>query len=199
VLQSEYLTQWSIRSLGNSAATGELKAGLPEYRFPEGNGFGDTVVSWNATGRGSLAVYRIGAGGGLGFFWRQQFPARRRSEYTGTNKNIREGKARGEKTSHAHGDRLVIEDKSARTARVVGQCRAELWQSINRDFHIEESAGHQMLLRICQTADTIAEYDEEVGRDGVTIRTKGSVRERPLLKHRLAAQSFIVRSLHRRR
>ena len=70
-------------------------------------------------------------------------------------------------------------------------------ESINRDFHIEDSAGHQMLLRICQTADTIAEYDEEIGRDGVTIRVKGSVREHPLLKHRLAAQSFIVRSLHR--
>jgi hypothetical protein len=79
----------------------------------------------------------------------------------------------------------------------LGKAGAELWGSINRDFHIEDSAGHQMLLRICQTADTIAEYDEEIGRDGVAIRVKGIVREHPLLKHRLAAQSFIVRSLHR--
>jgi hypothetical protein len=43
----------------------------------------------------------------------------------------------------------------------------------------------------------LAEYDEEIGRDGVTIRTKSGVREHPLLKHRLATQSFVVRSLHR--
>ncbi|MGY4283620.1 hypothetical protein ACVWXO_002840 [Bradyrhizobium sp. LM2.7] len=79
----------------------------------------------------------------------------------------------------------------------LGKAGAELWGSIHRDYVIEDSVGCQMLLRICQTADTLAEYDEEIGRDGVTIRTKGGVREHPLLKHRLAAQSFIVRSLHR--
>jgi hypothetical protein len=79
----------------------------------------------------------------------------------------------------------------------LGKAGAELWRSINHDYIVEDSAGREMLLRICQTADTIAEYDEEIGRDGVTIRVKGSVREHPLLKHRLAAQSFLVRSLHR--
>jgi hypothetical protein len=72
-----------------------------------------------------------------------------------------------------------------------------LWQDLHRDFVLEDSGAHTMLLEICSAMDNIAEYDEEIGRDGVTIRVKGSVREHPLLKHRLAAQSFVVRSLHR--
>jgi hypothetical protein len=54
-----------------------------------------------------------------------------------------------------------------------------------------------MLLEICSATDNLADYDEEIGRDGVTIRAKSGVREHPLLKHRLATQSFVVRSLHR--
>ena len=79
----------------------------------------------------------------------------------------------------------------------LGKAGAELWGSINRDYVIEDSAGCQMLLRICETADTLASYDEQIERDGPTIRTGSGLREHPLLKHQLAARSFIVRSLHR--
>ena len=79
----------------------------------------------------------------------------------------------------------------------LGKAGSELWQSIHRDYVIEDSAGRQMLLRICETADTLASYDEQIERDGPTIRTASGIREHPLLKHQLAARSFIVRSLHR--
>jgi Phage terminase, small subunit len=79
----------------------------------------------------------------------------------------------------------------------LGKAGAALWLAINRDYLIEDSGGHEMLRRICEAADNIATYDEEIGRDGVTLRSKGNVREHPLLKHRQAAQSFVVRSLHR--
>ena len=54
-----------------------------------------------------------------------------------------------------------------------------------------------MLLRICEAADSLASYDEQIERDGPTIRTASGLREHPLLKHQLATRSFIVRSLHR--
>ncbi len=54
-----------------------------------------------------------------------------------------------------------------------------------------------MLAQICAAADSVAEYTIAIARDGSTIRTKGGIRDHPLLKHQLAAQSFIVRSLHR--
>lgn len=79
----------------------------------------------------------------------------------------------------------------------LGEAGTKLWQSIHRDYVIEDSGGHQTLLQICSAADALAAYDEEIERDGPTIRTKTGMREHPLLKHRLATQSFIVRSLHR--
>jgi hypothetical protein len=79
----------------------------------------------------------------------------------------------------------------------LGEAGRKLWQAIHRDYIIEDAGGHEMLLRICQTADTLASYDEQIARDGPTIRSASGIREHPLLKHQLAARSFIVRALHR--
>ena len=55
-----------------------------------------------------------------------------------------------------------------------------------------------MLLQICEAADSLTSFDEQIARDGgPTIRSKSGIREHPLLKHQLATRSFIVRSLHR--
>ena len=78
----------------------------------------------------------------------------------------------------------------------LGKAGAELWGSINRDYIIDDSGGREMLLRICEAADTLSVMDAEIERDGPTIRTaSGLRREHPLLKHQLATRSFIVRSL----
>jgi hypothetical protein len=79
----------------------------------------------------------------------------------------------------------------------LGEAGRKLWQAIHNDYIIEDSGGREMLLRICEAADSLAQYDEEIGRDGVMIRVRGTLREHPLLKHRLATQSFVVRSLLR--
>ena len=79
----------------------------------------------------------------------------------------------------------------------LGKAGAELWQSIHRDYVIEDSGGHQMLLRICEACDSLASYDEQIERDGPTIRSASGIREHPLLKVQLATRSFILRSLHR--
>lgn len=79
----------------------------------------------------------------------------------------------------------------------LGKAGARLWQSIHADYVVEDAGGHEMLLRICEAADSLTSYDEQVGRDGPTIRTKSGIREHPLLKHQLATRSLIIRSLHR--
>jgi hypothetical protein len=79
----------------------------------------------------------------------------------------------------------------------LGEAGAKLWQAIHRDYVIDDAGGHQMLLRICEAADSLAVMDSEIERDGATIRTATGLRGHPLLKHQLATRSFIVRSLHR--
>jgi hypothetical protein len=79
----------------------------------------------------------------------------------------------------------------------LGRAGAEFWRSIHRDYVIEDSGGHQMLLRICEACDSLASYDEQIERDGPTIRSASGLKEHPLLKVQLATRSFILRSLHR--
>jgi hypothetical protein len=55
-----------------------------------------------------------------------------------------------------------------------------------------------MLFQIGSAADRAAEYAAAIERDGgPTIRTKTGIRDHPLIRHEIAARSFVVRSLHR--
>ncbi len=55
-----------------------------------------------------------------------------------------------------------------------------------------------MLFQICSAADLASEYAATIVRDGgPAVRTKSGIKEHPLVRHELAARSFVVRSLHR--
>ena len=73
----------------------------------------------------------------------------------------------------------------------------KLWEAIHADYVVEDASGLAMLSQICRAADRVAEYGAAIERDGPTIRTASGIKDHPLLRHELAAQSFIVRSLHR--
>ena len=79
----------------------------------------------------------------------------------------------------------------------LGEAGTKLWRDIHSDFEITDAGGLAMLAQICAAADRVAEYASTIARDGSTIRTKTGLKDHPLLRHELAAQSFIVRSLHR--
>jgi hypothetical protein len=79
----------------------------------------------------------------------------------------------------------------------LGEAGRTLWSSITSEYDIGDSGGLAMLEQACSTMDRIAEYSTTIDRDGATIRTKSGVREHPLLKHELAARSFVVRTLQR--
>jgi hypothetical protein len=74
---------------------------------------------------------------------------------------------------------------------------AALWQSIQNEYRIDDAGGREMLAQICAAEDRAAEYAALIAHDGPTIRTKAGLRDHPLIRHELAARSFIVRSLHR--
>jgi hypothetical protein len=72
-----------------------------------------------------------------------------------------------------------------------------LWQSVMAEYDIRDSGGQQMLQQICEAADRVHEFGAIISRDGPVVRTKAGPKDHPLIKHELAARSFIVRSLHR--
>jgi phage terminase small subunit len=54
-----------------------------------------------------------------------------------------------------------------------------------------------MLSLACQSLDRAEELAEHINNDGVVIRSKAGLKENPLIKHELAARSFVVRTLSR--
>jgi len=79
----------------------------------------------------------------------------------------------------------------------LGEAGTKLWQAIHSDYVVDDAGGLAMLAQICAAADRVAECAATIARDGAVIRTKAGLKDHPLLRHELAAQSFIVRSLHR--
>jgi hypothetical protein len=73
----------------------------------------------------------------------------------------------------------------------------DLWQSVMSEYDIRDSGGQQMLLQICEAADRVQEFATIIARDGMVVCTKSGPKDHPLLRHELAARSFIVRSLGR--
>jgi hypothetical protein len=97
---------------------------------------------------------------------------------------------------------LTIADPKSDTAlsppTTLGKTGAALWQTIMNEYRIADSGGCEMLVQICKAADRADECAEEIVNDGgPVIRTKHGLRDHPLLKHELAARSFVVRALHR--
>ena len=74
---------------------------------------------------------------------------------------------------------------------------ADPWRSIMDEYQIEDSGGVELLTAACQQLDRAELLREQIDRDGDIVRTKGSLREHPGLKHELAARSFVVRTLAR--
>lgn len=81
----------------------------------------------------------------------------------------------------------------------LGKAGGKVWQSIMSEYRIDDAGGCETLLQICLAADRADECAAEIAADGgPVIRTKhGLLKDHPLLKHELAARSFVVRSLHR--
>ena len=79
----------------------------------------------------------------------------------------------------------------------LGESGGKLWHAIHADYAVDDAGGLAMLQQICAAADRVAEYAVTIARDGPVIRTKAGLKDHPLLRHELAAQFFIVRSLHR--
>jgi hypothetical protein len=86
---------------------------------------------------------------------------------------------------------------SSSTPATLGKTGAALWSAIMAEYRIDDSAGREMLLQICTANDRADEYAQIINTDGPVINGKQGLKEHPLVKHELAARSFVVRTLHK--
>ena len=96
---------------------------------------------------------------------------------------------------------LTIVDRTVETLpptpATLGEAGTKLWKSIQSEFRVDDAPGREMLAQICAAADRADECAQAIAQDGAVIRTKAGFKDHPLLKHELAARSFICRALHR--
>lgn len=79
----------------------------------------------------------------------------------------------------------------------LGEIGADLWRDIVAAYEFEDRASYETLAQACAAADRAASCAEQIAEDGVLIKTRAGVRDHPLIKHEIAARSFVVRTLAR--
>jgi hypothetical protein len=82
-------------------------------------------------------------------------------------------------------------------SRTLGKAGATLWSAVMTEYDLQDSGGLEMLLQACAALDRAENLRLEIDRDGEVIRTRGTVRDHPALKHELANRAFVVRALSR--
>jgi hypothetical protein len=79
----------------------------------------------------------------------------------------------------------------------LGAVGMSLWTDIVRAYEFSDRASYETLAQACAAADRAERCREQIDADGEVIRMKAGPRDHPLLKHEIAARSFVVRTLAR--
>jgi hypothetical protein len=79
----------------------------------------------------------------------------------------------------------------------LGEVGLSLWRDIVTAYEFDDRGSYETLAQACAAADRAAACAAQIEKDGVLIRTKGGMRDHPLIKHEIAARSFVVRTLAR--
>jgi hypothetical protein len=79
----------------------------------------------------------------------------------------------------------------------LGSMGTSLWVDIVAAYEFSDRASYETLGQACMAADRAESCRKQIEEDGEVIRSRGSVRDHPLIKHELAARAFVVRTLAR--
>jgi hypothetical protein len=79
----------------------------------------------------------------------------------------------------------------------LGAVGLSLWNDIAAAYEFNDRASYETLYQACASADRAEEIARRISKDGVLIRSRGVMRDNPLIKHELAARAFVCRSLQR--
>jgi hypothetical protein len=90
---------------------------------------------------------------------------------------------------------LALVEKTPQPPGKLGAAGQALWAHIQGGYDIRDCGGVELLMRACMEADRVAEMKGIIDEDGARIFVKGVPRDHPLIKHELAAQAFIVKTL----
>jgi hypothetical protein len=80
----------------------------------------------------------------------------------------------------------------------LGKTGMDLWRGVVSAYQFDDRGSLETLAQACSAADRAAQMAARIDRDGVTILNQtGGFREHPLIRHELAARTFVVSALAR--
>lgn len=80
----------------------------------------------------------------------------------------------------------------------LGKVGQSLWDDIVASYEFSDRASYETLGQACASADRAERCREQIDVDGECIKMRGGgMRDHPLLRHEIAARSFVVRTLAR--
>jgi hypothetical protein len=77
----------------------------------------------------------------------------------------------------------------------LGKHGRSLWDRIQSEYDVSDSAGVEMLAQACAGADLAEQLHEQIQHDGAVLRVRGAVRSHPAVKDEISARAFVVRTL----
>jgi hypothetical protein len=72
-----------------------------------------------------------------------------------------------------------------------------LWCDIVTSYEFSDRASYETLGQACAAADRAEQCRAQIDTEGPVLKIRGGMRDHPLLKHELAARSFVCRTLAR--
>src|SRR2546423_342475 len=73
----------------------------------------------------------------------------------------------------------------------------ELWNAVQREFGIADTAGRELLAQACGALDLIEALGEGIARDGAIVYSRAGPKAHPAVKDQIAARAFLVRTLEK--
>ena len=81
--------------------------------------------------------------------------------------------------------------------RKLGAHGLDLWQAVQREYHISDPGGAELLYESCSALDRAEELAERINTDGAIVQTRNGPKAHPALAAELAARAFVCRTLER--
>jgi phage terminase small subunit len=72
-----------------------------------------------------------------------------------------------------------------------------LWEQINAEWEITDAASATLLEMACKQLDRAEECARRLAKDGLTLKTRASVRPHPLIQAEISCRAFVSRALSR--
>jgi hypothetical protein len=93
--------------------------------------------------------------------------------------------------------RLMDGRPRASPPRALGKVGQDLWDRVLSSYDISDAGGIELLAQAAAAADRAESLRRQIDETGEMVHSRAGMKDNPLLKHEIAARSFVTRTICR--